>query len=199
MWKTPAGVLVLPAVDTVGLRDTVTQRLATGGLVGALAARYTKFAADLAHGMPVKDLTARYSTLPLGDGRTLGDALAVLPPGASFDSAEAAVKAINTQEAAFLRSTVGAVSAVSALTGVTSEGAPLSQISVGTLARLLTDAPPGLGDALTVAGLDSPAELAAVPVDELIHRLDTARVTLSTAQAEELRGRASMITGMFNG
>jgi hypothetical protein len=199
MWKTDQGVLVLPGVDTVGLTETVSQRLATGALISRAAGDNPDFAKTLAAGTSVAELVKTFGTVPLGDGRTLAQGLSVLPPNSTFTSVDAAVAAVNTQEQAFLRSTVGAVAAVNALTGVTSEGAPLATIDLSTVVAKVPGAPVGLSAGLAKAGIASITDLVALTPTQLQRQLRTQQVTISQAQASEMITRASMIGGLAGG
>lgn len=196
MWKTGTGVMVLPGVDTVGLQDTVTQRLATGGLIARFAGSNQQFAADVSGGMAVKDLAAKWGDQPLGDGRTIGQALAVLPQDSTFTAPQAVVDAVNGQEQAFIRSTVGAISAVNTVTGVTSEGAPLKDISTGVIAGAVAGAPSNLSAGLAKAGLTNIADIAGTNAGDLVTKLGSQGVTIDQTQAAELTARASMLAGL---
>ncbi|MFL6139699.1 MAG: hypothetical protein ACJ74O_18150 [Frankiaceae bacterium] len=196
MWKAGGNVLMLPGVNTVGLQDTVSQRIATGGLLSRFADANAEFAQDLSAGQPVKDLIAKYGSQTLGDGRTVAQGLAVLPPDATYAAPQAAIDAVNAQEQAFLRSTIGSVDAVSAVVGVTSSGAPLASVSPAAIAGAVAGAPSEVGTALTRAGLTTVDEVAAVPPDQLVTRLAEQGVALSEGQARELLTRASMVAGL---
>jgi hypothetical protein len=196
MWKAGGNVVVLPGVNTVGLQDTVSQRLATGGLLSRFADANPQFAQDLAGGQSVKVLVAKYGSQDLGDGRTVAQGLAVLPPDASYANPQAAVDAVNTQEQAFLRSTVGSVDAVSAVVGVTSAGAPLAGVSPVAIASAVSGVPADVGSALTRAGLTTVDDVAGVPPDQLVTRLGEQGVQVTEGQARELSTRASMVAGL---
>jgi hypothetical protein len=195
MWKTGGNVMVLPGVDTVALQDTVSQRLGTGGLVSRYAVANEQFAHDVGAGMPVKELIAKYGTDPLGDGRTVAQGLAVLPPDATYPNPQAVVDAVNGQEQAFLRSTVGSVDAVGAVLGVTSAGVPLAEVSPAGIAKNIAGTPAELGSALTRAGLVTVNDVAGISADQLVARLGEQGVQITPAQAGELASRASMIAG----
>ncbi len=196
MWKTPQGVMVLPGVDTVGLKETITQHLGTGGLISRFASGNVDFARDLGRGMPVKDLAAKYGSLPLGDGRTLSQGLAILPLDATYSTPQSAVDAINTAEQGFIRSTVGSVDAVNAVTGVTSEGVPLATIGTGTIVAAIPGATAGLAGGFAKAGLNSVGEVAALDATQLVARLGKQGVKVTQAQAGEMTARAQMIAGL---
>jgi len=186
---------VLPGVDTVALEATVTQRIATGGLVSRYAVENDAFAHDVAAGKPVKELIEKYGTDPLGDGRTVAQGLAVLPQDATFTDTAKVVDAVNGQEQAFLRSTVGSVDAVGAVVGVTSTGAPLAGVSPVALAGSVAGAPVGLGQALSLAGLGTVADLAGKAPDAIVSALDQHGVSITPAMAGELAAKASMVAG----
>jgi hypothetical protein len=193
MWKTDQNVMVLPGVETIALKDTIGQRLETSGLVMRYAATNKDFAKELAGGVAMKDLAVKFGAEPLGDGRTLEQALAVLPPEASFTTLEAAAEAVNIQEQAFIKSTVGSVEAVSTVTGVTSEGKPLTAISATAVAMSVANAPAELTTGLSKAGLNSVEDVAALGSKQLVGKLNAQGVTLSVGQALELSARASML------
>lgn len=195
MWKTGGSVMVLPGVDTVALEATVTQRIATGGLVSRYAVENAAFAQDVAAGKPVKELIQKYGTDPLGDGRTVAQGLAVLPQDATFTDTAKVVDAVNGQEQAFLRSTVGSVDAVGAVVGVTATGAPLAGVSPVALAGSVAGAPVGLGQALSLAGLGTVADIAGKAPDAIVSALDQHGVSITPAMAGELAAKASMVAG----
>jgi hypothetical protein len=196
MWKTGQGVMVLPAVQTVNVMDTVTQRLATGGLVIRLAAENAQFSKDLGGGVTVQTLIKKYGGIQLGDGRSLGQALSILPPTSTFQNNQAAVGAINTAEQGYIRSTVGSLDALNSVTGVTSEGAPLAGVGPGTIAGTIPGAPAGLANGLTKAGLIDVGAVAALSAKQLVDKLGSSGVKISTSQAAELTARAQMVAGL---
>ncbi|HEX3931760.1 MAG TPA: hypothetical protein VHW64_13725 [Nocardioides sp.] len=199
MWKTAQNVMVLPGVDTVGLQDTVTQRLATGGLLVRFAGQSQEFTQALAAGTSVKDLIATYGQQDLGDGRTVANALALLPDDATYQDMATLTDAVNTQEQAVIKSTVGGVDAVSALTGVTSEGMPIATTTAALLATSVATSPvlgSVLGSGLSRAGLTTIADVAGQTPTQLVQRLGQQGVTIDPVQAQELATRASMIAGL---
>lgn len=199
MWKTAQNVMVLPGVDTVGLQDTVTQRLATGGLLVRFAGQSQDFTQALASGTSVKDLIATYGQQDLGDGRNVANALALLPDDATYQDLATLSDAVNTQEQAVIKSTVGGVDAVSALTGVTSEGMPIATTTAALLATSVTTSPvlgSVLGSGLSRAGLSTIADVAGQTPSQLVQRLGQQGVTIDPVQAQELATRASMIAGL---
>jgi hypothetical protein len=194
MWKTAQNVMVLPGVETIALKDTIGQRLATSGLVMRLAGTNKELAKGLASGVSVKDLTDKFGELDLGDGRTLEQGLAVLPPEATFSSLDAAAEAVNVQEHAFIKSTVGSVEAVNAVTGVTSEGTPVAAIDASMIALSVADAPRELPGAMTRAGLVTATDVAALNSVQLSAALNAQGVKLTPSQAVELSARAGMLS-----
>ncbi len=196
MWKTGQGVVVLPGVTTMDLMDTTNQRLATGGLVSRYAGGDQAFAKDVATGMTVQALLNKYGNVALGDGRTLGQALTILPPDSKYADSAALVSAVNTAEQGYLRSTVGSIDAVNALTGVTSEGQPLTSIGAASIAGAVSGAPAGLAQGLAKAGLNTVGEISGLSAAQLVTRLGKAGVTITPSQAGELTARAQMISGL---
>jgi len=196
MWKTGQGILVLPTVDTVNLKDTITQRLGTGGLISRFTNDNPQFAKDLAHGLPVQTLVDKYGSLPLGDGRTVAQGLAILPPSSIYSTPQLAVDAINTAEQGYIRSTIGSIDAVNAVTGVTSEGMPLAGVGTGTLVGAIPGAPVGLAGGFTKAGLNNIGDVAALSSKQLVDKLGTLGIKITMGQAGELTTRAQMIAGL---
>jgi hypothetical protein len=194
MWKTAQGVVVLPGVQTIGLQETVKQRLETGGLVARAGVANDQLVAAFAAGRTVADISGEFGAQPLGDGRTLAQGLAVLPPGATFASLDAAVEAINTQEQTVLKSTVGALGAVSAVTGVTSEGTPLSRVDAMTVTRAVPGLTGDVAGGLSRAGLETVGAIADLSPDELMTRLSDQGVPINRLQALELKARATIIS-----
>lgn len=195
MWQQGANVVMLPGIHTADLSFTVTQRLQTGGLVARALSVDEDLARVLKGGAIVSEVIAKFGDAQLGDGRTLGQGLAILAPESRVDE-KTIVDLVNTQEQAFLRSTVGSIDAVSAVLGTTSTGAPLVSVNPGLLAGAIRDAPPALGSALDAAGLSTIDKLVAVPHRTLITQLKEQGVTITPAQARELSARASMIAGL---
>lgn len=196
MWKTGTNVMVLPGVDTVALRDTLSQRLGTGGLIVRLAGANEAFSHDLAAGLPVKDLITKYGGESLGDGRIVSQALALLPPDATYHDAKDVADAVNSQEQTIIRSTVGSIEAVGALTGVTSEGTPLRAVASAAILQNIAGAPAGLEAGLSAVGLATVGDISSVPADQLVSRLGQHGVIITQVQAQELASRASMLAGL---
>jgi hypothetical protein len=196
MWKTGQGVMVLPTVDTINLQETVVQHLSTGGLISRFASDNVQFAKDLGHGIPVEMLIEKYGSQPLGDGRTLAQGLAILPPSSIYSNPLAAVDAINTAEQGYIRSTVGSVDAMNAVTGVTSEGAPLTGVGTATIAGEIPGVPANLASGMSKAGLNTVGDVAALSSKQLVNKLGILGVKITIGQAGELTSRAQMIAGL---
>lgn len=208
MWKTGQGVVVLPGIDTVGLQDTVTQRVATGGLLAQYAAENPQLGTDLGAGKTVTDLITNYGSQKLADGRTLGQALSILPPTSTFTDTGSLVTAVNNQEQAFLRSTVGSVDAVGSVIGVTSAGAPLSSASatsvvagvVGATQSASTVETSGasraaLNAGLTAAGFATVGDFAGKTSAQIVSALGKQGITVTDAQASNIAAQAAMLRG----
>lgn len=196
MWKTLNNVMMLPAVDTVGLQDTTAQRLDTSGMVVAAVGDNAAFTTDLAGNLTASALIDKYGGTQLADGRTLGQALAVLPPDATFADMSSLSDAVNTQEQAFIRSTVGSVDAIQTVIGVTSQNQPISAIASTTLAFAVADAPAGLSTGLANAGLDTIGAVAQQTPAQIVSSLQAKGVTVTDTQALQLISRAKMVNGL---
>jgi hypothetical protein len=196
MWKTGQGVVVLPGVTTMDLMDTTNQRLASGGLVSRYAGTDKTFVNDVSKGMTVQTLMDKYGSKPLGDGRTLGQALTILPPTSTYKDPVALVGAINTAEQGYLRSTLGSIDAANALTGVTSEGQPLTTLGAASIAGAVAGAPAGLSLGLAKAGINTVGDMAGLNATQLVEKLGKAGVQVSSAQAAEMTARAQMVSGL---
>ena len=208
MWKTGQNVVVLPGVDTVALQDTVSQRVATGGLVAQYAEENPQFGKDLAAGKSVNDLISTYGNQRLADGRTIAQALNVLPLTSAFPDAPSLVTAVNSQEQAFLRSTVGSVDAVGAVVGVTSEGSPLSSASAfsvvsgvvgaaqaATGTETATGSRATLNAGLNAAGFSTVADFSGKSAAQIVTALGKQGITVTQGQASNILAQASMLTG----
>lgn len=207
MWKTGQNVVVLPGVDTVGLQDTVSQRVATGGQVAQYAAENPQFGKDVQAGQTVQALIDKYGNEHLADGRTVAQALGVLPLTSTYADQGTLVTAVNGQEQAFLRSTVGSVDAVGAVVGVTSTGAPLSTASaysvvsgvVGAPAVTSTETAAGsratLNAGLNAAGFATVADFSGKTASQIVTALGQQGITVTDAQASNIAAQASMIAG----
>jgi len=195
MWQHGGNVVVLPGIHTMDLTSTVTQRLETGALVARAMAGNPAFGKAVKAGAVVKDLITSFGDEPLGDGRTLGQGLSVLSLESTVDDTSI-VEAVNTQEQAFLRSTVGSIDAVAAVVGTTSTGAPLVSVNPRRIAGSILGAPTDIGTALDAAGLSTIEKLAGVPNRTLITTLKKQGVVITGSQAIELAARVSMIAGL---
>jgi hypothetical protein len=207
MWKTGQNVVVLPGVDTVALQDTVAQRVATGGQVAQYATENVQFGKDVQAGQTVQSLIDKYGGQRVADGRTVAQALSVLPLTSTYTDAAALVTAVNTQEQAFLRSTVGSVDAVGAVVGVTSTGAPLSTASayavvsgvVGAPAVTGTETAAGsratLNAGLNAAGFTTVADISGKTASQVVTALGKQGISVTDAQATNIIAQASMIAG----
>jgi hypothetical protein len=196
MWQHDNNVFVLPAVNTVGLKNTITQHLSTGPTIVDYAANDQNFTADVGKGLTVDQLTAKYGSNPTTDGRTVGQLLSILPPSATFKDTSTLVDNLVTAEQGYIRSTVGSIDAVGAVTGVTNTGAPISGVSSQVLAGSVTGAPHNLSSAITAAGVGSVADIAKLPAKDLTTALTKAGINLSATQVTQLQVAAKMISGV---
>jgi hypothetical protein len=196
MWQHENNVFVLPAVDTVGLTNTIVQHINTGSVMVDYTAIDQNFVTDLGKGMSIAQLTAKYGSNPVEDGRTVGQILSILPPDATFADATTLINNLVTVEQGYIRSTVGSVDAIGALTGVTSTGAPISGGSAGVLAASVTGAPSNLQSAITAAGLGSVSDIATLSANDLTSALTKLGVKLSATQVTQLQVAAKTVAGI---
>jgi hypothetical protein len=191
VWQHDQGVLVLPAVDTVGLTNTIAQHINTGPALVGFTADSAAFSSAVAKGMTVGQLISTYGQQQLTNGRTLGDVLSVLPPDQTFKDTTTLIDSVASWEQGYVRSTVGSVDAISAVTGVTSEGAPISVTAASFLASAVTSAPTNLSATLLASGLNATA-VSAMTEKDLTSKLSAAGTTLTTIQAAQVIVAAKM-------
>jgi hypothetical protein len=116
--------------------------------------------ATFAGGAPVKvqDLITKFGTQPAGGGQTVADVLGILPPDATFTSADAVTGAIADREGAVLRASGADAGAIKAVLGV--DPAAGGAVTAVTLDKVTTiDA--GTRDKLAAAGIKNVGDLAA--------------------------------------
>lgn len=185
LWQHDQNVLVLPAVDTVGLTTTIDQHINTGPAMVNYTAGTANFVTDVGKGMTASQLIAKYGSDPIGDGRTVADVLAVLPPDSTYKDTTALIDSITSWEQGYIRSTVGSIDAISTVTGVTSEGAPISRTAATYLAGAVTNAPENLQASLVASGLNT-NDVAAMSEKDLTAALGKAGVKVTSTQSTQL-------------
>lgn len=192
MWQHQDRVLVLPSVDTVGVQTTLQQRLNSGAMILGLASTSTSFADAVAAGSSATQLIAAHGAELLPDGRPVAQVLAVLPEQEVFPDVATLVDRVNSQEEAFIKSSVGSLAAIHTVTGVTSSGVPISGVSAGFLADSVVSAPAGLGSAIVAAQLGSVEDVASLSPTEMVEKLKLAGVVVTEAQVGQILTKAKL-------
>ena len=119
IWKTQQGVLMLPAVNTIGVTAVEDTRLkAAPDLAkhfGDVASIGTTFA-----GRPVtkKELVDKFGNDRTENGMTVKDIVNILPDDASFPTLNDMVNAVAERQAAAVRTTSGASAAITSVFGL---------------------------------------------------------------------------------
>ncbi|MDG4757772.1 hypothetical protein [Micromonospora sp. WMMD710] len=181
IWQTKAGTIVLPAVETLGV-DVVAGPKVRGA---AYLDRYAVETPDVRQRFPrevkLVEFVRFFGEDELADGRTVRDVLKVLPADSSYPSLDAMFAEVSEREAAIVRTTVGAQSAVAAALGIESELENVGDADIAMLAGVPTRA----RAALTRAGIGTLGKLAEAPAERVLSIMKEAGVRAEVGDAAE--------------
>lgn len=164
IWQTKAGTIVLPAVETLGV-DVVAGPKVRGA---AYLERYAAENGDVRQRFPrevkLTEFIRFFGEEELADGRTVRDVLKVLPAETAYQSVDAMFGEVSEREAAIVRTTVGAQSAVAAALGIETELENVGDADIAMLAGV----PTKVRAALTRAGISTLGKLADAPAERVL-------------------------------
>ena len=189
VWNTTAGMLTLPTVQTFATD-------AVGNPQVSDPASFAKFAADpgvaAAFGGAVTpgDIVQNYGTQVLDNGRTVANALQVLPQDTSYQSLTDLTNALNQANATVIRATgTQQVAVAGSFSDLGSGITDVSQASVGRLNVVPTNA----GTALAAAGIDTVGKLASASPATVSEQLAAAGVQATAGEVASWVGTAQTL------
>ncbi|WP_406069998.1 hypothetical protein [Micromonospora sp. NBC_01638] len=190
IWQTKAGTIVLPAVETLGV-DVVAGPKVRGA---AYLERYAAENGDVRQRFPrevkLTEFIRFFGEEELADGRTVRDVLKVLPAETAYQSVDAMFGEVSEREAAIVRTTVGAQSAVAAALGIETELENVGDADIAMLAGV----PTKVRAALTRAGISTLGKLADAPAERVLGIMKEAGVRADVGDAAEWTGYARTLS-----
>jgi hypothetical protein len=179
VWDTSQGTILLPAVTPPPTNVLADPRVQRATMLSTFLTDHPEAAQTLGPGpFTTQDVISKLGTQVIGGTTTIADAVAIVPPGTTFNSVNDVVNAVSTGEAAALRTTSGTPEAVASTFGV---GTDVQSVAAAPVDRF--DAlPQGAAGALKNAGIDTMDKLAAADPGTVATALQHAGVASSAGQ-----------------
>jgi len=119
IWKTQQGVLMLPAVNTVGITAVEDNRLKAAPDLAQHFAEVPNIGTAFAgRQVTKKEMVEKFGNDRTANGMTVKDIVDILPDDASFNTLNDMVNAVAERQAAAIRTTSGASSAITSVFGL---------------------------------------------------------------------------------
>ncbi|MGW5555631.1 hypothetical protein ACWER9_00215 [Micromonospora sp. NPDC003944] len=190
IWQTKAGTIVLPAVETLGVDVVVGPKVRGAAQLARHAAEHGDVRERFPREVKLVEFIRFFGEDELADGRTVRDVLKVLPADTSYPSLDAMFGEVSEREAAIVRTTVGAPSAVSAALGIEAELENIADADIAMLAGVPTKA----RAALTRAGISTLGKLADAKPEQVLGIMKEAGVRADVGDAAEWTGYAQTLS-----
>ncbi|MEU5903555.1 hypothetical protein ABZ780_04155 [Micromonospora sp. NPDC047467] len=190
IWQTKAGTIVLPAVETLGVDVVVGPKVRGAAQLARHAAEHSDVRQRFPREVKLVEFIRFFGEEELADGRLVRDVLKVLPADTSYPSLDAMFGEVSEREAAIVRTTVGASSAVSAALGIEAELENVADADIAMLAGVPTKA----RAALTRAGISTLGKLADAKPEQVLAVMKEAGVRADVGDAAEWTGYAQTLS-----
>ncbi|MFG1882642.1 hypothetical protein [Micromonospora sp. NPDC049102] len=190
IWQTKAGTIVLPAVETLGVDVVAGPKVRGAAYLDRYAVEHPDVRQRFPREVKVVEFLRSFGEEEVADGRTIRDVLKVLPADSSYPSLDALVAEVSEREAAIVRTTSGAQSAVSAALGI---DAALENVADADIA-MLAGVPTKARAALTRAGISTLGKLAETSTERVVGIMKEAGVRADVGDAAEWTGYARTLS-----
>jgi hypothetical protein len=131
LWNTPQGMVMLPALSGIGVEITADIRVKRVSALARLFEEDRTIQQHFANRPVTKDeLVSRFGNELARDGRSVRELVTILPDTGTFENLGQLVDAVGEREAAALRTTRGAQSAVAAVFGLGTEVETVGKASI---------------------------------------------------------------------
>ncbi|GAB3142953.1 hypothetical protein GCM10027290_18490 [Micromonospora sonneratiae] len=192
VWQTKNGTLVLPAVETMGVDVVIGPKLKNAAYFHRFVIETPEVRERFKEQVPLEELLELFGDVQVADGRTVRDVLKVLPAKSSYANLATMISEVGEREAAIVRTTMGAHSAISAALGIEGE---LETVTDADVAKL-NAVPSRARTALTKAGINTVGELAKAEPDTIMRILDEQGVRAEIGDAAEWTAFANTLTNL---
>jgi hypothetical protein len=156
-WQTDHGLMLLPAVNTVGIEIVSDQRIQRPAMLASAIAENAKISTAFQGKTVAKaDLLTQFGDIQVSGGHTIRELISILPDTSSYPTLDALVDDVSEREAAALRTTGGVGQAVSAALGIEAKVQAIDTAAVDQIKSI----PPDVRAALSRQGLDTVGKLA---------------------------------------
>lgn len=177
IWETKAGMLMLPMVDPVD-PSVLGGALSNVGDVTTFVNDDPRVKSTFPGGFKLTEFLDKFGDEKLPNGRSVRDAVKVLPPDATFRDSAHLVDELSTWQAAVVRVRDGAEAAVTSSLGVDTSTA-IADVPI----ERLNDVPVSVRTALAAQGVTSVGALANLSPERVSEITRNAGVTVTAGQA----------------
>lgn len=192
VWETKSGTLVLPAVETLGVDVVLGPKLKNAAMLSRFAAENEDVPDKFPRQFTLEQFLDAFGDNQVADGRTVRDILKVLPARTSFANVPAMIEETGSREAAIVRTTLGAQSAVAAALGIDED---LEQVTDADIAKLGA-VPTKARTAMAKAGINTVGALADTDPARLLEIMASANVRATTGDVAEWTSFARTMTNL---
>ncbi|MGB3439807.1 MAG: hypothetical protein WBA97_13745 [Actinophytocola sp.] len=181
VWETKTGTIVLPAVETLGVDVVLGPKLKNAAMLGRFVVETDDVDDKFPRSFELAEFLDAYGDDQVGDGRTIRDVLKVLPASARFESIAEMVDETGSREAAIVRTTLGAQSAVAAALGIDADLEEVVDADIAKLGAVPTKA----RAVMARAGIDTVGALADASRGQLLELMQQAGVRATQGDVAE--------------
>lgn len=157
LWKTEQGIMVLPAVQTVGVDVISSNRVRGASMLARFIEETPQVRATFRDTVTKKQFTDKFGNEVASDGQQVRDLVDILPDSLNFASLDKMVEGVAEREASALRTSAGASAAIATVFGLDTD------TGIGANARVqqMDDIPSKARGLLIRNGIDTVEKLAA--------------------------------------
>lgn len=192
VWETKNGTIVLPAVETLGVDVVLGPKLKNAAMLNRFIAENEAVGGKFPRDFTLEQFLDTYGEEQVADGRTVRDVLKVLPAESHFENVTDMVKETGSREAAIVRTTLGAQSAVAAALGIDADLERVTDADVAKLGAVPTKA----RIVMAKAGINTVGALADASPGTLLELMNQAGVRATAGDVAEWTSFARTMTNL---
>jgi hypothetical protein len=192
MWRTPQGVMMLPAQHTIGIGPD-DRRVKYAGRLAEFV-QQTKVREAFPEGTPVTKaaLVERFGNELTEDGVLVKQLVEILPDDAEFGGLDDVVLGVAERNAAAIRTSPATRATVTNALGIAAEGVAVAEVGLENLKAV----PANARVALARGGIETIGGLADATPESIVEAARADGVELGIAEAANLRGIALTLRGI---
>jgi hypothetical protein len=189
IWQTQQGVMMLPAVQSIGVEAVTGPRIQKAGKLMMFVEENPKVRETFPDSVSVEEFTKVFADTTTSDGTPIPQIIDILPTGAKYESLEVMADTIAEFEATYLKTTDGARAAIAQAFDLQTGLDKVSEASIVSFQSI----PVKARNVLLRHDIDTVGKIADADIREIVALLNREGVQAKTSEAANWKGIASTL------